>query len=74
MGGNPKDVSWTLLRELSENVKGFRLHPHFRATTTFAEQMGFELAHHSVDNCSDVLPLVRERWFGIFLGKSLSLM
>ena len=54
-----------------ENVKGFRLHPHFRAVTAFAEQMGFQIAHQNVDNCSDVLPLVRDRWLGVFIEKSI---
>ena len=55
-----------------ENVKGFRLHPHFKVIRQFAEQVGFELAHHSVDNCSGVLPLIRDRWLGTFIDRSLS--
>lgn len=54
-----------------ENVNGFRMHPHYHVVTAFAEQMGFECIHQDIDGCEGVLPLLRDRWLGSFIDRSL---
>ena len=53
-----------------ENVKGFRNHMHYEETMRFAEKARFCRAQESVDDCTGVLPLSRNRWLGCFLSQS----
>ena len=55
-----------------ENVKGFRMHPHFHIVSSFAEHNGFECVHNSVDGCDGALPLLRDRWLGTFIDRNLA--
>lgn len=54
-----------------ENVPGFYKHKDYKAVVNVAESKGMKLVLGEVISARAVLPIVRDRWLGVFLHESI---